>query len=63
MTANQYRAALDKLGVPVVRAVDYFGVSRRQAQRFASGEAPVPKLVAAVVKMLASGKIGLEDLR
>jgi hypothetical protein len=63
MTANQYRAALDKLGIPVIGVVDLFGVSKRQAQRFASGEAPVPKLVAVVVKLLVNGKIGMEDLR
>ena len=63
MTSKQYKAALDKLGIPVIGVRTLFGVSKRQAQRFASGEAPVPKLVALAVRLLLDGRIGAEDLR
>lgn len=61
MSPRQYRAALETLGITVVGAAVYFGISRRQAQRLA-GEGPVHRLVEKVVKLLLDGKLKKEDL-
>ena len=37
MTAEEYRAALDKLGLSIVSSAEHLGVSHRQSQRYASG--------------------------
>ena len=62
MTPTQDKAAIKKLGMTIVGAGPYFGLGRRQAQRLASGEAPIPMLVERVVKLLLAGKITKEDL-
>lgn len=62
MTPAQYKKALSTLGITIVGAAQYFGIGWRQAQRIASGDAPVPKLIAKVVALLLDGKIRKEDL-
>lgn len=63
MTPKQYRQALEKLGLSIIGAAPVFGISKRQAQRYASGEAPVPKLVSAVLNLAMKGRITMEDLQ
>ena len=41
MTSEEYRAALDKLGLSIVGSAEYLGLSRRQSQRYANGATPV----------------------
>ena len=52
MTTEEYRAALDKLGLSIVGSAEHLGLSRRQSQRYANGavtrrrpgrEAPPPR--------------------
>ena len=62
MTPTQYKSAIKKLGLTIVGARHLFGLSPRQAQRLASGEAPVPVLVEKVLRLIADGKIQKEDL-
>ncbi len=62
MTPAQYKAALKRLDLTIVGAGRYFGFATRQAQRFASGEAPIPHLVEKVLRFLNDGKIKKEDL-
>jgi len=62
MTYTQYRAALKKLGLTIVGAADPFCLSRRHAQRIAAGDAPIPDLLARVVKLLLAGRLTLADL-
>ncbi len=62
MTSTQYKAAIKKLGLTIVGARHLFGLSPRQAQRLASGETPVPKLVEKVLRLIAAGKLTKEDL-
>jgi len=52
MTADEYRDALDRLGLSQVGAADVFGVGRRTAQRFAE-EGPSPP-VQRIIKFLLS---------
>ena len=63
MTPTKYKSALAKLGMTIVGAGPFFGLSRRQAQRVASGESPVPKLLVKVLNLLDEGKITKEDLQ
>ena len=42
MSPEQYKDAIDKLGLTQVGAGTFFGQSPRQGQRWASGEKPVP---------------------
>jgi len=51
MTANQYRAALTKLELSIVGAAPYLGISRRQSQRIAAGESPVPEPLAKLLRL------------
>ena len=46
MTSEEYRAALDKLGLSIVGSAEYLGLSRRQSQRYANGATPVADPVA-----------------
>ncbi len=43
MTKAQYRAALKKLDLSIVGAAPVLGISRRQSQRIAAGDSPVPE--------------------
>lgn len=60
MTANQYRAALDKLGLTQVGAARLFGVndvtSRRWAKSGVTGTAVI------LLRLLLDGKITVEDV-
>ena len=40
MTTDEYRAALDKLGLSIVGSAEHLGLSRRQSQRYANGATP-----------------------
>ncbi|MCC6314803.1 MAG: hypothetical protein IT337_12415 [Thermomicrobiales bacterium] len=62
MTGQQLGRALDRLGISVYAAAPLLGMSRRQAYRLTAGESPVPALVAKVVRLLAAGRITLQDL-
>ncbi len=61
MTPTQYQNAIKSLGMTVVGAAPFFGISRRQAQRIAS-TGPIPKLIEKVLKLLLDGKLKKEDL-
>jgi hypothetical protein len=63
MTAKEYLAALDRLGLSQVGAAPLIGLSRRQAQRLAAGESKVPPAIAKLLRLVLAGKISLDDLR
>lgn len=54
MTTKQYLAALQKLGLTRVgkATAEALGLSLRQCQRIAMGQAPVPKPVAKLLTLL-----------
>ena len=62
MTAKQYRAALDKLGLSQLAAGRLFAVGARTSRRWALDEARVPVAVAMVLHLLVREVITLEDL-
>ena len=50
MSPIEYRSTLSTLGLSIVGAAPVLGISRRQSQRFAAGDSPVPGPIA---KLLA----------
>ncbi len=62
MTANQFRAALDKIGISQLGAARLFQTGERTPRRWASGEAAVPPPVAIMLRLLIAGKITTKDI-
>ena len=62
MTANQFRAALSRLGLPQLAAARLFGADGRTVRRWALGERPVPYTVVILLRLLIAGKISVEDI-
>lgn len=59
MTPTQFRAILDRLGLKQTGAdgvAKLFGYGDRAPRRWAAGD-PIPPLVAAVLRLMAAGKI------
>jgi hypothetical protein len=52
MTANQYRAALKKIGISNYAAAPWLGISRRAAQGYALGETSVPQPIARLLRLV-----------
>ena len=46
MSVEEYRAALNKLGLSIVASGEHIGLSHRQSQRYANGTSPVADPVA-----------------
>ena len=63
MTANQFRAALDRLGLSQLEAARLFKSNDRTVRRWAIGERSVPPTVAIMLKLMLAGKITADDLR
>ena len=63
MTAKQYKAHLDTLELSIVGAAPVFGISRRQSQRIAAGDSPVPKPVAKLLRLMIEHKIKPGDVK
>jgi hypothetical protein len=58
MTPRQFDAALEKLGISVYASAKVLCVSLRQAQRYSSGEAPVPPSIAKLLHaLIALGRV------
>lgn len=62
MTANQFRTAIDKLGLSQRGAGSLMGVDERTSRRWALGERTVPPCVAIVLRLLLAGKITVADV-
>ncbi len=52
MTPAQYIAILRKLGLTAATAAPVLGMGRRQSFRYAAGDAPVPEVVAKLLRAL-----------
>ena len=63
MTAEEYRAALDKLGLSIVNSAEHLGVSHRQSQRYANGTSPVADPVAKLLRLAIRIGITANDLK
>ena len=63
MTAAEYRAALDKLGLSIVASAEHLGISHRQSQRYANGTSPVADPVAKLLRLALRIGLNAEDLK
>jgi hypothetical protein len=58
MTAKQFHAALKKLNLSVYASGPALCISRRQAQRYASGDTAVPPAIAKLLRaLIALGRV------
>lgn len=62
MTAAQFRAALDRLGLSQLGAARLVGADGRTARRWALGERSVPEPVAILLRLLVACKITSADI-
>jgi transcriptional regulator with XRE-family HTH domain len=62
MTANQFRAALDRLKLSQLGAARLFNSNDRTVRRWAIGERGVPPTVAILVKLMLAGKVSATDI-
>ena len=62
MTANEYRAALDRLGLTQTGAAWLFRADERTSRRWANNERSVQPGVLILIELLLSGAICVEDL-
>jgi DNA-binding transcriptional regulator YiaG len=62
MTKNQYRKAIEAIGLSQVKASDFFQVSRKTSPRWARGEAPVPGAVAKLLRIMIKFNISPEEV-
>lgn len=60
MTANQFRAALDKLGLSQVGAARILGVNDVTVRRWAKGG--VGGIVVIVIRAMIAGKLTVKDV-
>ena len=51
MTPAEYRAAIAKMEWSIAGAAPHLGISRRQSQRYASGENPVSAPIAKLLQL------------
>lgn len=63
MTAKQFQAAIDRLGLSQVGAAKLFGADPRTGRRWALGERSVPGPVAILLRLMLAGKITAKDIR
>lgn len=60
MTTDEYRAALDKLGISQLALSRALGVGSRTSRRWALDEARIPIPVAMLLRLMVKKKIKLE---
>lgn len=63
MTSSQYRDAIAKLGLSQLRAAAWLGLSPRQGQRYASGEADIPEPVAKLLRLVIGLGLRPDDVQ
>lgn len=62
MTAKQFQAAIDRLGLSQLGAARLIDADGRTARRWALGERSVPPAVAILLRLLVAGKITTDDI-
>ena len=63
MTTEEYRAALNKLGLSIVSSAEHLGLSYRQSQRYANGTSPVADPVAKLLRLAIRIGLSANDLK
>lgn len=62
MTAKQFQAAINRLGLSQVGAARLFGADPRTARRWALGERSIPEPIAILLRLMLAGKITADDI-
>lgn len=62
MTAKQFQAAIDRLGLSQVGVARLLGADPRTARRWALDERSVPEPVAILLRLMLAGKISADDI-
>lgn len=63
MTATDFRNTLASLGLSQSEASRVLGVTSRAVRMWVAGDRAVPEPLAKLVKLLASGKVTVDDVR
>ncbi len=63
MTSEEYRKILKRKKLTVVGAGPVLGISRRQAQRLASGEQPIPAAISKLLQIAVRYRIPAKKLQ
>lgn len=63
MTPNQYRAAIEMLGLSQRGAGSFLGVDERTSRRWALGEATIPESVAKLLRLMVKLDLKPEDVK
>ena len=63
MEPEEFRRALDRLGINISAAGEVLGVSKRQALRYGTGDTEVPEAVAKLLRIAIRRKIPADDIR
>lgn len=63
MTANQYRAAIERLGLSQRGAARFLGIPERQSRRYALDEAEIPEAVGKLLRLMVRLKLKPDDVR
>lgn len=62
MTPAQYRDAIARLGMSQVRAGEFLIGNPRTSRRWASGDSPVPRSVALLLRLMIKMELTPEDV-
>lgn len=62
MTANQYRAAIERLGLSQVTAARFLGVSIRTSHKYANGDR-IPVAIAKLLRLMIKLQLTPEDIQ
>jgi transcriptional regulator with XRE-family HTH domain len=63
MTADEYRTAIEALGLSQIEAARLLGVDARTSRRWASGEREAPPAVRFLRYLIATKKTGVQAMR
>jgi len=61
MTADEYRSRIASLGLSQEGAGVWLGLSKRQGQRYATGESEIPEPVAKLLRLMARLNLKPQD--
>ena len=62
VTANQYRTALDRLGLSQGAAADFLGIAPRTSHGYANGT-PIPEAIAKLLRLMVRLELKPSDVR
>lgn len=62
MTANQYRTALEKMGLSQEAAAEFLGIGLRTSHGYANG-APIPEPIAKLLRLMVRLELNPKDVK